>query len=282
VRTPPDFELLLLPDGPDSSVQAALSELQHLRQSATETPRGAAACFNRLARETTADTAILVESGTIVAPGWLEKLVAALAADPAHGIACPSTNRAWNRLGAFPHGTPDATGLARTAEEADRRFGQSWQSLAPLWDAGDFCFAVKRAAIEAAGPADEASGEGPCWEMDYAIRAVRAGFLAVWARAAYVFRHPATARRGREEARRFEASRHRYQDKFCGLSLSGARTAYTRHCRGEACTHFAPFGRRSAAPAILSASPLVSCIMSAGSCRTPSPTSWRKIIRTPN
>jgi GT2 family glycosyltransferase len=260
-NTPANFELLLLPDGPDHGVQAALTELRHVRQSATETPLGAVACFNRLARETTAGTLILLESGTIVAPGWLEKLLAALAADPAHGIACPSTNRAWNRLGAFPHGTADADGLARTAAEADRRFGQSWQSLAPLWDPGDFCFAVKRATIEAVGPADEAYGEGPCWEMDYAIRAVRAGFLAVWARGAYAFRHPATARRRLEEALRFDASRHRYQDKFCGLRLSGGRTTYARHCRGEACAHFAPFGNKPQTPAIRSPPPFVSCIM---------------------
>jgi glycosyltransferase involved in cell wall biosynthesis/GT2 family glycosyltransferase len=260
-HTPPDYELLLLPDGPDHAVRAALADLPYLSQSPTDVPLGAAACFNRLVRETTGETVILLESGTIVAPGWLEKLLAALTADPAHGIASPSTNRAWNRLAAFPHGTGEALGLARTAAEADVRFGQSWQSLAPLWDTGDFCIAVKRAAIEAAGPADEAYGEGPCWEMDYAIRVVRAGFVAVWARGAYVFRHPATARRQREEALRFEASRQRYQDKFCGLRLSGARAGYSRHCRGEACAHFAPTGSKPLASAIRSAPPFVSCIM---------------------
>ncbi len=260
-NTLPDYGLLLLPDSPDLAVQSALADLKRVRHSASETPLGVGACFNRLARETAADTVILLESGAIVAPGWLEKLLAALDADPTHGIASPSTNRAWNRLAAFTNGTPDAAGLARTAAEADRRFGESWQILAPLWDAGDFCFAAKRAAIEAVGAADEGYGEGPCWEMDYAVRAARAGFAAVWARGSYVFRHPPTERRQREEALRFETSRRRYQDKFCGLRLTGTRTGYERHCRGEACEHFAPFGDRTRTFGKPSAPPMVSCIM---------------------
>jgi len=263
-HTASSFELLLLPDGPDDGTRVALVDFAQMAQSATDAPLGAAACFNRLAQETQADTLILLESGTIVAPGWLDKLLAALAVDPRHGLACPSTNRAWNQLAVFPNRSGDDADLARTAVEADRRYGQSWRSLAPLWDVGDFCLAVRRTVIEAVGLADEAYGQGPCWEMDYAIRAVRAGFLAVWAQGAYVFRHPFTARRQREETRQFEASRQRYQDKFCGLRLTGARTHYAQHCRGEACQQFAPSADPVAArrgSALSSPPPFVSCIM---------------------
>ena len=55
----------------------------------TDAPAGAAACLNRLAEETSADTLMLLESGAIVSPGWLERLLAALAADPRHGLASP-------------------------------------------------------------------------------------------------------------------------------------------------------------------------------------------------
>jgi len=76
-------------------------------------------------------------------------------------------------------------------------------------------------------------------------RIVRAGYLAVWAQGAYVYRHPATPRRQREETRRFEASRRRYQDTFCGERLAGERRTYARHCRGEACPWFALPAARS-------------------------------------
>jgi glycosyltransferase involved in cell wall biosynthesis len=261
-HTAPGFEVLLLPDAPDQATRMLLAGLGHIAQSATEVPQGAAACFNRLANRTTADTLLLLESGTIVAPGWLDKLLAALFADPRHGLACPSTNHAWNRLAVFPKGRADHSDIARTAAEADRRFGERWQNLAPLWDVGDFCLAVRRSVVDAVGPADETYGEGPCWEMDYAVRAARARFDSVWAQGAYVFRYPFTARRQRDEASLFEASRRHYQDKFCGLRLSGARTTYARHCRGGACSHFAvPAPIAVAAPAVVSQRPLVSCIM---------------------
>ena len=255
-RTPAGFELMLLPDGADPPTRAALASLGRIVQFGTDTPLGAAACFNRLAQASKAETVVLLESGTIVAPGWLEKLLSALDADPRHGLASPSTNQAWNQLAAFPNRRGDDADIAHTAAEAERRFGGTWRSLAPLWDVGDFCLAVRRAVIDAVGPADEAYGQGPCWEMDYAVRAVRAGFLAVWAQGAYVFRHPFTERRQREEARLHEASRRRYQDKFCGLKLSGARGGYAQHCRGEVCQHFAPPAVAQSMTAIVSRSPL--------------------------
>jgi len=237
--------------------------LADIAQSGTEEPQGPAACLNRLARQSGARTLVLLESGTIVGPGWLETLLAALDANPRHGIACPSTNRAWNQLAAFPDGTE--ANIARTAALAAQKFGARVRSLAPLWDAGDFCLAIRRQVIDAIGPADEAYGLGPCWEMDYAVRAVRAGFLAVWAPGAYVFRHSFTERRQREEARLMDASRRRYQDTFCGLRRAGAHQAYHAHCRGEACRHFAPLPAPSAALAAAapatSAGTLVSCIM---------------------
>jgi glycosyltransferase involved in cell wall biosynthesis len=253
-HTPAGFDLLLLPDGPDEATAAALVDLGHIRQSATDRPRGAAACLNRLRRETDADILVLLESGTLVGPGWLERLIAALEADPRHGLASPSTNRNWNQLAAFPGAAGDAASIARTAAAAQQRFGPNWKSLAPLWDVGDFCLTIRRAVLDSIGEADEGYDQGPCWEMDLAVRAVRAGWLAVWAQGAFVWRHPFTDRREGEEAARFEASRRRYQDKFCGQILSGARTDYVRHCRGELCPHFAPLATSRNAP-------LVTCIM---------------------
>lgn len=239
----PGVEILLLPDGPDEATRAALSTspgLRELPQSATTAPLGSAACFNRLAAATSSDLLVLLESGCEVGPRWLDHLLAALDADPANGLAGPSTNRSWNEQCAFPGRGGAPAEVARTAAEAERRFGAGTQTLEPLYSLADFCYAVRRAVVDAVGAADEGYGLGPCWEMDYSVRAARAGFRGVWARAAYVYRPPFTARRRREEALRFQASRERYQDKFCGLRLRGESAAYEPHCRGEACEHFAP------------------------------------------
>lgn len=239
-HTPPEVGLLLLPDGPDAPTRAALADLGGLPQSATAEARGAPACFNRLAALGDADVLVLLESGARVGPLWLEHLHAALDDDPRNGLAGPTTNFAWNEQRVYPYagGAPEM--LARTAREAQARFGREARTLEPLYSLSDFCYAVRREVLEKIGGADEAYGLGPCWEMDYNVRAARAGFRGVWACASYVYRAPFTARRRLAEAARFEAVKRLYQDKFCGARLRGEKDDYRAHCRGDACPNFAP------------------------------------------
>jgi O-antigen biosynthesis protein len=240
VNTLQTVELLLLPDGPDEATSEVLADLGDLPQSGTIAPLGPPACFNRLAMACQANIVILLESGAIVGPGWLDYLLAALDDDPRNGLAGPSTNQAWNEQGVFPGRGGTLAEVARTAQEAVRRFGPTWRTLEPLHSLADFCYVVRREVVRTIGAADEGYGLGPCWEMDYNIRAARAGFRGVWACGAYVHRAPFTARRQREEARRFTAGKQRYQDKFCALRLRRLRPDYERHCQGETCEHFAP------------------------------------------
>src|SRR5262245_30580472 len=271
------FELLLLPDGPDAATVAALSQLNHLPQFGTVEPRGVAACFNRLAANSKARVLVLLESGAQVGPGWLERLSKALAADSRNGLAGPSTNQAWNEQGVFPNAGGAAADIARVAREAAERFGDQCRTLEPLYSLADFCYAVRREVIDEIGAANENYWLGPCWEMDYNIRASRARWRGVWACAAFVWRAPFTARRRLEESRRFETSKRLYQDNFCGARLRGAKADYRSHCRGDECPNFAPAEliriRRplperapdlEPPPAVSlqdSSEPLVSCIM---------------------
>jgi len=234
--------LVLLPDGPDEPTASALitdPELAAIEQWATPDPRGMAACFNRLATRSQADVVVLLESGAFVGPRWLELLLAALD-QPGCGLVGPSTNVSWNEQGIEPHARGDEEGVRRAAATALRRFGTAARTLEPLYSLADFCYAVSRPVIDAIGPAEEAYGVGPCWEMDYNIQAARAGFRGVWVGASYVYRSAPTRRRRVVEAARFEANRRLYQDRFCGLRLRGETTSYRPHCLGDACEHFAP------------------------------------------
>jgi glycosyltransferase involved in cell wall biosynthesis len=275
-------DLVLLPDGPDEATRAALAAWRDIPQCAVAEARGAPAAFNRLAAIPDRDVIVLMEAGCKVACGWLEPLVTALE-NPSYGLAGPTTNWCWNEQGAYPASGDSAGAIADTARDAAIRYGRAVRTLEPLHSLADFCYAVRRDVIEAVGPADEGYGLGPCWEMDYNVRAARAGFLGVWVCAAYVHRAPATMRRRVEEARLFETSKHRYQDKFCGARLRGLKSDYRHHCRGDACANFAPPSligvrelRAGAAPpavaartalapsspsAITRANPLVTCIM---------------------
>ena len=240
LNTPDEYELLLLPDGPDSATKAALAGLTSLRQLSTVEACGPPACFNRLATNTGSKIIVLLESGSLVSPGWLSHLTSALEADPRNGLAGPSTNICWNAQRLYPNSRGALEDIARTAKEAELRFGDEVRTLEPLHSLADFCYAVRREVIERIGAADEEYGLGPCWEMDYNIRAARAGFRAVWACAAYVHRSAYTRRRRIEESRRFQASKRRYQDKFCGARIRGEKQDYRRHCRGDDCPNFAP------------------------------------------
>lgn len=233
-------EIVLLPDGPDAALSAALRSeptLANLPQWGTAEPLGPPACFNRLASGSEAPVVVLVESGTLLGPGCLSLLLEALN-HSGRGLAGPSTNRSWNEQGVFS--VARASEVARTAALARRRFGVAVRSLAPLHSLAEFCVAVARPVIEAIGGADEAYGTGPCWEMDYNIRAARAGFQGVWVGAAYAYRHPPTNRRRAADVQQMESARHLYQDRFCGLRLARQRADYENHCRGEDCEFFAP------------------------------------------
>jgi O-antigen biosynthesis protein len=232
--------IVLLPDGPDAALAAALTAdplLAGLPRWGTTEPLGAPACFNRLASRSDAAVVVFVESGTVLGPGCLAMLLEALAV-PGRGLAGPSTNRSWNEQGAF--GGAGAPDVARTAALARQRFGATARTLEPLYSLADFCVAVRREVIDAIGAADEDYGTGPCWEMDYSIRAARAGFAGAWVCGAYAFRYPPTRRRRDSDVHQMASARHLYQDRFCGLRLRGLRGDYENHCRGDACEHFAP------------------------------------------
>jgi GT2 family glycosyltransferase len=237
-----DASVVLLPDGPDEPTAEALrshAELTAYPQWATSAPQGGAACLNRLAAGCTAEVVVLLESGALVGPGWLELLLAALRR-PGCGLAGPSTNRCWNEQAIFPNAHDNQADVRRVAGEALRRYGRAVRSLAPLYSLADFCYAVRREVLDVTGGADEGYGSAPCWEMDLNIRAARAGFSGVWASGAYVFRSPVTARRRADEERLLEIGKRRYQDRFCGLRLTGRTDQYRPYCDGDACDHFAP------------------------------------------
>lgn len=239
-NTTPLLNVVLLVDGADANTQTVLKKFGYLKQITTAVSRGAPYLFNRLLGDSQADLYIFLENGAAVGPGWLDRMLSALAADPQNGLVGPSTNRSWNEQGVFPQAKGNPNDIAQTAVKAIKRFGASWQLLTPLYSLADFCFAVNKEVVAAIGGADESYGRGPCWEMDYNIRAARAGFHGVWACGAYVYRQPFTRQRRRQEAQLYTRNKQLYQEHFCGRRLRGEWINYKSHCRGDACPNFAP------------------------------------------
>ncbi|HYW16008.1 MAG TPA: glycosyltransferase [Allosphingosinicella sp.] len=234
------FELVLLADGVPDSALAAWPRLRRCRL--PDSP-GAPASFNQLIG-VPSDLYVFLEAGARPAPGWLDLIVDALEDAPAAGLAGPSTNLCWNAQAVAFAGGPGARDLRSQAAILLDRHGPGPRSMAPLYGLSDFALAVRREVVEAIGGADTGYGRGPCWEMDYAARAARAGFDSLWVPAAYVHRNAVGAQRAAEERALFDSSKRLYQDRFCGRRAGedSGLADYRDHCRGDDCPNFAPPG----------------------------------------
>lgn len=240
----PGDELVVLPDGARAESLAASAGQGALRsRRSLPGTGGRPAAFNRLAAAVTDERAMLfLEAGVRLAADAVDRLAAAVV-QPRIGVAGPSLNDAWGpqRIEfSGPLRGIDPADTATVAALLATRHGDAVASLAPLHGIAECCLAVGPAAMRAVGAADEGFGSGPCWEMEYAARAWRAGLPAVWVRAAYAHWRPPSTQRATEVEREFRAARERYQDRLCGLRLSGARSTYCDHCAGQECDHFAP------------------------------------------
>src|SRR5207237_3140179 len=102
-----------------------------------------------LASWSRSETIVILEAGSVPGPGWLERLVAALQADPKNGLAGPSTNFAWNEQCVFVGTGGTLSDVARTTEAARVRFGQRWRVLQPGSGLSEFCLAARRDVVQA-------------------------------------------------------------------------------------------------------------------------------------
>jgi len=274
-NTPIAFGVCMLLDGMDVAQAMALrASYPGISQLPCPPQPGAAACFNQLISEA-ADVYVFLESGVRVCPGWLQLLLVALDGDASHGLAGPSTNRGWNEQAIAPSCGKSQEALWDQADALLARFGRGCQPLEPLHSLADFCYVVKNEVVAAIGFADTAYTEGPCWEMDYNIRAARAGFRGVWVPGAFVHRAQPSA--AQLQDRLLETNKHLYQDRFCGWRDEAHHQPpqYHGHCAGDQCRYFAmpermrifvplspkPGASAPLAMAAVAAWPLLSCVM---------------------
>ena len=86
-RHTPEARIILLPDAPEPAMQATLATLRHYPQLASAEARWQVAAFNRLITLDDAPLVVFLESGALVTAHWLERIRAALEAQPQVGLA---------------------------------------------------------------------------------------------------------------------------------------------------------------------------------------------------
>ena len=118
------FEVVVVDNGSEPDMQEWLARHPQLRHLHYPEPLGFAKAVNRGAEAAAGEVLIVLNSDTIVSPGWLDGLYNALRSDPALGVLTPVTNLAGEpatidlRMVNLPPGK--ALALAAAEAECDR------------------------------------------------------------------------------------------------------------------------------------------------------------------
>jgi GT2 family glycosyltransferase len=145
---------------------------------------------------------VLLNSDTEVAPGWLDRLRACARRERAIGTATPFSNNAT--LCSYPR-TLAANALppGESTASLDAAFAAANQGRsADILTAVGFCMYITRRCLDRVGPFDyERYGAGYGEEVDFCMRAARAGFRNVIAADVFVRHHGEVSFEGSDERR---------------------------------------------------------------------------------
>lgn len=213
------LHLILVNDGSDEKTSALLSWFARAHPAVElienrEPPHGYTVAANLGMRASGGDYVVLLNSDTLVTPGWLEEIVEAGESDPEIGVLGPLSNAAthqsipevkanggWAANELPPWLTAD--GMAALV----RRAGDGGTPRVPF--VNGFCYVISRRSLEEVGYFDEeAFGAGFCEENDFSVRAQNRGFTLAIADRAYV--HHAKSRSYGTD-RRNEVAREHYR-----------------------------------------------------------------------
>jgi GT2 family glycosyltransferase len=197
-HTNPPYSLIIIDDGSDQETKAYLEQFATL-QGATlirnDRPMGYTCAANQGLRESRSEYVVLLNSDTVVTPGWLDRMVACAESDPRIGLVGPLSNAAsWQSIPEIVNKEgndwannklPEGITPTDMAELVAKYSGRLYPRIPFL---NGFCLLIKRRVIEEIGYFDEENfGKGYGEENDYCLRARKAGWELAVADDAYVY-----------------------------------------------------------------------------------------------
>ena len=200
----------VIDDASDARVAQALDELAASSERVTllRNPEnlGYLRSVNRGLVETTAPYICLLNSDTIVTPGWLERLLRCAESDERIMVVNPLSNAAVNLTVQLAPGL-DVFRMAEAVARISRR------DYPDVVTAVGFCFLLKRAALERFGGFDEVYDPGYCEESDYCMQVTASGGRVVVADDAFVY-HRGGASFGAERESRYRRNRTVFDQRW--------------------------------------------------------------------
>lgn len=183
------YRLYLVDDCSDAYVEGAVRNIARafftggqvtiLRNHAN---RGFLGSANRGLRQGNSDAVVLLNSDTVVTPGWLQKMSRHLQQSAEVGIVCPLSNHANFTRIEFVSGAT-FMGMSQLVETGS-------QAVAPdIGIASGFCFLIRRSVVNRLGAFDPAFGRGYYEEADLCLRAAEVGYRTVAAADTFVYHH---------------------------------------------------------------------------------------------
>lgn len=196
--TPFPYELLIINDGSDHETTEMLTsffkQYNHISIIQHREAQGYTKAANAGLRSSNADYTILLNSDTIVSPGWADKIIHCGESENDIGIIGPLSNAATYQSVPFVFdenghwmqnqlmGDLTVSSYAKAIEDVSQRV----YPRVPV--ANGFCFAIKRKVIDIIGYLDEETfPRGYGEENDYCLRASDAGFEVAIADDTYVY-----------------------------------------------------------------------------------------------
>lgn len=220
-ETPPPYQLILVDDGSGPETAAFVrdfAEAQGLPLIRNEEAGGYTRAANCGLRASTGAVVVLLNSDTIVSPGWLDRMLRCLDSDAGIGVVGPLSNAAsWQSVPQifdaqgdwYDNPLPEGTRVADMAAQVAALSAQQYPRVGFL---NGFCYVIRRAVLDEVGLFDEDTfGRGFGEENDYSLRAAQAGWQLVVADDAYVFH---------AQSRSYTTERRLKLSKLAGENLS--------------------------------------------------------------
>jgi len=231
----PYTRILLVDDGSlplTAEFLTSYADKNRLRLLRNDTAKGYTLAANQGLRACSADYVVLLNSDTIVTPGWLTGMLHVLRQDPRIGVVGPLSNTAsWQSIPSIEengdwksNSIPDGVALDEYARILAHMMPSNYAEVGFV---NGFCMLIHRNALEDIGLFDEKTfGRGYGEENDFCLRAYSRGWKLAISLQSYVF-HSQSKSYSNERRKQLCEQADRLLDAKHGRNLKHARLAIT-------------------------------------------------------